>query len=425
MVASETLDVPGTQPVPVAPPVRSLAYLAGQYPMLSMIFILREVLQLREMGFRIDVASINVPDRGREGLTADEASEAARAYHLKKHGLAGGLKAHFQTAFTNFTGYCRGLGLVARLGGLDLSQLVLNFMYFTEGLMVGKWMQRIHQRHLHVHLGSQAATVGLYVRKVFGFGFSITVHGPDEFYDAKGQYLAEKIEAADFICCISFFARSQLMKLSPYPHWKKLVVSRLGVDPSIFSPRPGRAAPEVFEILCVGRLTPAKGQHLLIDAVEKLAQQGRRVRLRLVGPGADEASLKERAAETGFPGLVVFEGGVNQDHIRKLYQAADLFCIASFAEGIPIVLIEAMAMEIPCVTTHITGIPELIRNGIDGMLVAPSDVDGLVEAMAKLMDDPALRERIGKSARARVLDQYDLRRSVEKLAGIFAERVKG
>ena len=406
-----------------APPVQSLAYLCSQYPMLSMIFVIREVLQLREMGFHVDVASINLPDRNANGLTAEEAEESALTYHLKKHMRKDGVKAHIQTLFQDFGGYLRGLQLMARLGGLDVKKLVLNFMYFSEALMVGVWMKRVQQKHLHVHLGSQAATVGLYVKRVFKVGFSITVHGPDEFYDTQGQYLEEKIAAADFICCISFFARSQLMKLSPYVHWKKLVVSRLGVDPSVFSPRPNRPAPDVFELLCVGRLTSAKGQHLLIDAVEKLSLQGRRLRLRMVGNGPDEASLKARAAETGNPELVIFEGGVNQDHIRKLYRAADIFCISSFAEGIPVVLFEAMAMEIPCVTTHITGIPELIRNGIDGMLVAPSDVDALVEALGKLMDDPALRERMGKSGRARVLEHYDLRRSVEKLAGIFSERI--
>jgi glycosyltransferase involved in cell wall biosynthesis len=312
---------------------------------------------------------------------------------------------------------------VARLGGLDIRSLLFNVMYFTEGLMVGVWMKRIGQRHLHVHLASQGATVGLYVQRVFGFGLSITTHGPDEFYDAEGQYLAQKVAAADFICCISFFARSQLMRLSPYVHWHKLVVSRLGVDAAVFAPRAARAAPEPFEILCVGRLTPSKGQHLLISAMERLAQQGRKLRLRLVGDGPDAGSLREQAARLDDASAVVFEGAVNQDRIRELYRMADVFCIPSFAEGIPVVLMEAMAMEIPCVSTHITGIPELIRNGVDGLLVAPSDLDGLIAALSDLMDDAELRERLGKSGRQRVLEDYDLSRSVQNLAAIFAERV--
>ena len=389
-----------------------------------MIFILREVIQLRELGFAIDVASINLPDRPKEGLTEQEWSEAERAYCLRRHGLVGAAKAHLKTMLTNFAGFWAGLRMVFQLGGLDLRRLAFNFAYFTEALMVGVWMKRTKLRHLHVHLGQQAATVGMYTQRTFGCGFSMTVHGPDEFFDAEGQYLRQKIAAADFICCISNFARSQLMKCSPYSDWSKMFVSRLGVDPTLFSPRPRKAAPEVFEILCVGRLTPAKGQHLLIDAVERLVRQGWRVQLRLVGGGTDEVSLRKRAAEIENSGSVIFEGAVNQNYIRTLYARADLFCIPSFAEGIPVVLMEAMAMAIPCVTTRVAGIPELIRDGIDGLLVAPSDVDGLVEALARLMADAAMRERIAKSGRLRVLEQYDLRQNVEKLAAIFDECIR-
>jgi colanic acid/amylovoran biosynthesis glycosyltransferase len=403
---------------------RSLAYLTSQYPMLSMTFVLREVRQLRRMGFRIDTASINAPDRPLAKLTAEEAEEAGLTYYLKTHGVKGAISAHLKTFFTRFSGYSRGLRLGLSLGKLDTKRLLFNLMYFTEALMVGVWMQRVRQRHLHVHLGSQAATVGLYVRHIFGFGFSITVHGPDEFYDAQGQYLEQKVAAADFICCISSYARSQLMKFSPYTEWSKLVVSRLGVDPALWVPRPAKPASDFFEILCVGRLTQAKGQHVLIDAVDQLASQGRRVRLRLVGDGPDAPSLRERARRLWNPNIVVFEGAVNQDNIRALYEAADIFCLPSLAEGIPVVLMEAMAMEIPCVTTHITGIPELIRSGTEGLLVAPSDLEGLVKALETLMDDEVLRERVAISGRARILRDYDLGRNVEQLAAIFADRVK-
>ena len=403
---------------------RSLAYLTSQYPMLSMTFVLREVRQLRRMGFRIDTASINAPDRPLAKLTAEEAEEAGLTYYLKTHGVKGAISAHLKTFFTRFSGYSRGLRLGLSLGKLDTKRLLFNLMYFTEALMVGVWMQRVRQRHLHVHLGSQAATVGMYVRHIFGFGFSITVHGPDEFYDAQGQYLQQKVAAADFVCCISSYARSQLMKFSPYTEWSKLVVSRLGVDPALWVPRPAKPASDFFEILCVGRLTQAKGQHVLIDAVDQLASQGRRVRLRLVGDGPDAPSLRERARRLWNPNIVVFEGAVNQDNIRALYEAADIFCLPSLAEGIPVVLMEAMAMEIPCVTTHITGIPELIRSGTEGLLVAPSDLEGLVKALETLMDDEVLRERVAISGRARILRDYDLGRNVEQLAAIFADRVK-
>ena len=423
MSATSHLDVPGTQTSSEAPS-RSLAYLISTYPTLSMIFVLREVLALRALGLRIETASINPPDRTADQMTDDEASEAARTYCVKSHGLTGAVNAHLLALLRNFAGYWLGLRLVLRLGGLDLKKLFFNMMYFTEALMVGRWMRRQQLTHLHCHLAQQAATVGMYVSCVFAYGFSMTVHGPDEFYDAKGQYLSQKIEAADFIICISNYARSQLMMLSPYIYWNKFIVSRLGVDPQLFSPQSKTAEHDFFEILCVGRLAPAKGQHMLIDAVERMTQQGRRVRLRLLGTGPEIASLRKQTAQNRIIDYVIFEGAMNQDRIRTFYAVADLFCLPSFAEGLPVVLMEAMAMGIPCVSTQITGIPELIRDGTDGLLVAPSDLDALVNALAKLMDDASLRERFSSSGRKRILKQYDLHSNVKELAGHFAERIK-
>jgi glycosyltransferase involved in cell wall biosynthesis len=416
--------------------VRSIAYLVSRYPTLSMIFVLREVLALRELGFRIETASINPPDRPSEKLTPDERDEAARTYCVKCHGVRGALAAHCRTLFSNFGGYLRGLAQAFRLAGLDLPRLYMNLMYFTEALMIGQWMRRNGQHHLHVHLASQAASVGLFVHRVFRFGYSLTVHGPDEFYDAKGHYLAQKIEAADFVVCISSYTRSQLMNLSPYRHWKKFVVVRLGVDTALFSPGPRpaqhpaqqnpvqlNASTDAFEILCVGRLTPAKGQHLLIDAIDRLAKDGHRVLLRLIGNGPDEVSLRNCAGRLTSPVTIVFEGAVNQDRIRGFYQTADVFCLPSFAEGLPVVLMEAMAMEIPCVSTHIAGIPELIGNEVDGLLTPASDLDALTEALARLIADSALRARLASSGRARILAQYDLASNVEKLSRVFMEKL--
>lgn len=403
-------------------PVR-LAYLVSQYPMLSMIFIVREVVELRRIGFEIDVASINQADRCSEGLTETEAAEAARTYYVIPQGISGALSGHAFALINQPSAYLRGLLMAFRLGQGDLRRQFMNFTYFTEALMIGAWMHRRTQKHLHVHLGQQVATVGMFVKKVFGYDLSITVHGPDEFFDAKGQYLEQKVEAADFICCISFFARSQLMKHAAHNHWRKLVVARLGVDAALFRPARLQRADGVFEILCVGRLTPAKGQHLLVEALSAMLESGRSARLRMVGDGVDRYSLTALVARCGLGASVVFEGAVNQDRIRALYALADCLCLPSFAEGIPVVLMEAMAMEIPCVTTHIAGIPELIRDGVEGLLVAPSDLDGLVDALSLLCDDPALRYSLGQAGRRRVLAQYNLSENVRTLADIFEQRV--
>lgn len=422
MPTSAQPDLFDSQPHPPGAP-RSIAYLVSRYPTLSMIFVLREVVALRALGFRIETASINPPDRPPDQLTPIEREEAARTYCVQCDGLSGALTASAKTLLRNPAGFARGLIMAFRLASLDLGRLYLNLMYFAEALMVGQWMLRNRQNHLHVHLASQAASVGLFVARVFGFGYSLTVHGPDEFSDVEGKHLAQKIAAAEFVVCISSFTRSQLMNLCPYNQWDKFSVVRLGVDPTFFAPPTRIETNEKFEILCVGRLTPAKGQHLLIDATDRLLKQGRQVRLRLVGSGPDESSLREGAARLGNLSSIVFEGAVNQDRIRSLYATADVFCLPSFAEGLPVVLMEAMSMEIPCVSTCIAGIPELIRNGIDGLLVPASDLNALVGAIARLMDDSQLRNRLARSGRSQVLEHFNLDRNVDELARLFSEKI--
>jgi colanic acid/amylovoran biosynthesis glycosyltransferase len=404
---------------------RRMAYLSAQHPMLSMIFIVREIAQLEQLGFDIEVASVNNADRPRDKLTAIEAAQADKTYYIKAHGLAGALAAHAHTLFTRPLRYLRGWRYAASLAGLDLRALAMQCLYLTEALMLGRWMQRRQLAHVHVHLGSQPATVGLLAKQVFDIGLSITVHGADEFYDAWRQHLAQKVAHADFIVCISNFARSQLMFVSDSRHWNNLVVCRLGIDVTLFNPRPytRTRADEPFHILCVGRLSAAKGQQLLIEAVARLRSMGRPVSLDIVGGGANMPVLQALVRQHGLADVVTLSGPVNQDRIREHYARADCFAMASFAEGVPVVLMEAMSMQIPCVTSHITGIPELITHDENGLLTPPSNVDGLVAQLDRLIADPVLARRFPEAARTQVQMHYDLQGNVAKLAAIFAERV--
>jgi glycosyltransferase involved in cell wall biosynthesis len=401
-----------------------LAYLVSQYPAISHTFILREVRYLRAEGFDMHVASINGPDRADAQLTQEEREEAQVTYYVKRAGLSGALKAHLSTLLSRPLAYLRGLLFALRLGGFDLQGIVYGFFYFVEAVMIGRWMREQGLSHLHVHFATPASMVGLIGSKIFPLTLSLTVHGPDEFYDVTRYRLREKIAGADFLCCIGTYARSQLMKLSDVAEWDKFELTPLGVNLAVFIPQPFRPRPSPFTILCVGRLVPAKGQHILLAAVERLVKAGRQVRLCLVGDGPDRARLEEKVRVQGLEPYVAFAGAVNQDRIRALYAEADVFALASFAEGIPVVLMEAMAMSIPCVTTYITGIPELIRDGIDGLLVPPSDDAALAEAIGRLMDDPALRQRLGESGRGRVQDKYDLNRNTAALAALFRRRLQ-
>jgi len=402
----------------------AMAYLVSRYPSISHTFILREVLALRALGFTIEVASINEPDRAGEALTDEERSEAGRTYYVKGENPAGAVLAHLSFLAASPIAYGRALWCALALGRTDLRALVYHLFYFVEAVLVARWMKQRGCAHVHVHFATPAASVALIVSHLGPFTLSITVHGPDEFYDVTGYRLREKIAGADFLCAIGSFARSQLMKLSPPESWNKFEVVPLGVDPARFAPRPdpGGAAP--FEILCLGRLVPAKGQHVLLAAAARLRAEGRNILVRFVGDGPDRDALEQDTHRRRLEACVRFEGSVNQDRVGEFYRRAGVFALPSFAEGIPVVLMEAMAMEIPCVTTFVNGIPELIRDGSDGLLVPPSDDIALAAAIARLIDDGALRQRLGESARIRVIERHNLARNAERLADVFRRRLE-
>ncbi len=401
-----------------------IAYLVSQYPAYSHTFILREVQQLRQFGVSIVVASINLPDRPLDKLTDVERSEAEQTYYIKSQGILKATVALAKTLALKPLGLLRGLRYAIKLGGWDVKRLLFHVFYLAEALLIGHWMRSQNIKHLHVHFATPAASVGMLVKTVFGYSFSFTVHGPDEFYDAAGYNLPEKILAADFIFCISHYARSQVMKLSPVQAWPKFDVCRLGVDPQRFIPSSKSKPSGTCSLLCVGRLTPAKGQAILLKSIAQLQNQGVSVTLTLVGMGPDEQSLRQYAEQLGISQQVNFTGAVDQDHILDYYKSADMFVLPSFAEGLPVVLMEAMAMEIPCITTAITGVPELISHGEDGLLVPASDTEGLIQAINQLVSDPVLRQKLGKAGRLKVLSAYDLYKNTRHLFEILDKRIK-
>lgn len=401
-----------------------MAYLVSQYPRISESFILREVLALRELGMQVLVASINPPDRNGNQLTAVENGEVAKTLYVKQTALFRIAAAHLLLALQNLPLYLKALSFAWRLGRVDTGRIWVGLFYFAEAGLVARWMQRHNLPHLHVHFATPASTVGVIVAKLTRKTLSITVHGPDEFYDVTRYHLAEKIATCLFLCTIGKFSRSQLMKLSPVEQWDKFEVTPLGVSAETFQARPPHERNSHFEILCVGRLVPSKGQHILIRAVARLVKHGHKVKLRLVGDGPDRLSLEQMVNTLGLSQTVSFEGAVNQDRIQNFYQQADVFVLPSFAEGIPVVLMEAMAIQVPCVTTRITGIPELIRDGIDGLLVTPSDDEELAATLERLISKPELCRQLGEAGRRRVLSSYDLQANMKHLAAVFRRRLE-
>lgn len=400
-----------------------LAYLVSRYPAVSHTFILREVRGLRARGLEIHTASINPPDRAEAEMSEDERSEAQATYFVKQTPPLVVIGALLFFLVSSPLAWLRGLLHAIRLGKGDVRSHALHLAYFVEAVLVGLWMQRCNVTHLHVHFATPAASVGMLVARTFGFGLSLTVHGPDEFHDVSTNRLAEKIEAASFVCCIGRYCRSQLMKLSPPHLWGKFEIAPLGVDTEEFMPPAGLPEAQPFRLLCVGRLVAAKGQRILLEAVRQLAAEGRSVHLRLAGDGPDRRQLEQFVEAHQLQKHVHFLGAVSQQQVRSLCGNAHAFVLPSFAEGIPVALMEAMSMEVPCISTAITGIPELIESGRDGILVAPSDPEALSSAIARLMDDEAFRRAIAQQGRRKVAGHYNLATNVDRLGRLFRRRL--
>jgi glycosyltransferase involved in cell wall biosynthesis len=398
-----------------------LAYLVSQYPAFNHTFILREIRALRSLGFEIEVVSIRPPDRLVERLDAEERDELRYVFTVLTAGPARAIGAHLRSLSRAPGRYLAALLEAVRLGRGDPKKTVYNLAYFAEAVVAGDYLLRLGIRHAHSHFTS---TVALLLARAFPVTYSVTFHGPDEFNDVVGFYVKEKVARARFVIAISWYARSQIMKAARARDWEKVEVARLGVDCGVFAPSPRVRESKPFEILCVGRLAPAKAQQVLIGAIDRIVRGGREaIHLRLVGEGPDRPAIERLIAARGLGRQVTLEGACNQARVRSFYRETDLFALASFAEGVPVVLMEAMAMEIPCVATWITGIPELMRDGVDGCLVAPGDEEQLAGAIVRLMEDPELRRRLGESARARVREDYDLEKNVRRLAAIYQRRL--
>ena len=399
---------------------RRIAYLVSQYPAVNHTYILSEIRSLRNLGWEIDIASIRPDTRSASQLTPEEKKESACTWYVKSQGILGAVRAHLATFFSQPRPYMRGMLCAFRLAGLHLTQAIWNFLYFTEALLVGQWMRSRRLNHAHIHF---ASTVGMLMAETFPITISITMHGPGEFRNPQKFHLREKIEASTFICAISSYGREQLRKASTADQWSKFEMLPLGIDPEAFVPGPASSGDHTFNVISVGRLSAEKAQKILIEAVAQLIRDGRQLHLRLVGDGPDRAALERHILDLRLSEFVCLDGALNQDQLKTLYRESDAFALASLAEGIPVVLMEAMAMEIPCVATRITGIPELIAHEIDGLLVEPANPGQMATALARLIDDPDLRCRIAKAGRRKILDQYNLQKNTASLAKVFERRL--
>jgi glycosyltransferase involved in cell wall biosynthesis len=412
------------------PPALKMAYLCSQYPAVSHTFVLREVNALRDLGVEITTFSIRRASSDHLLAHADKVAFES-TYAILPPRWTALFVTHLRLLASAPGAYLSTLALAWRLAPAGLRGHLWQLFYFVESVVLWAECRRSGVRHIHAHLANVAADVALLAAHIGSaveperpWSWSLTMHGPFEFFDVSRYRLAEKLRRVRFVVCISDYARSQLMALSPPEIWDRLHVIHVGIPIEQFT-RNAVADPSRGDstILFIGRQVAVKGQPVLLEAAALLAERGYKVNVILAGEGPLRPMLEHFAEQLGLAPQVSFPGAVGQEEIHDLYAGATIFCLPSFAEGIPGVLMEAMAMEIPVVSTRITGVPELIDDGRTGLLVAPGRTDQLADALERLFLDPALCQKMGSAAREKVVSEFNSESSAKQLYALFANQL--
>jgi glycosyltransferase involved in cell wall biosynthesis len=383
-----------------------VAYICSEYPAISHSFVQREVLALRELGEEIETFTIRrtPPEKL---LSELDVAEDRRTCAILPTGAGRLIGAHVRALARSPRRYASTLAAALTLGPAGARNRLWQLFYFAEAMIFRRELRHRRVDHVHVHFVNVAAWVTLlaclYERDRWTWSF--TMHGPLEFDDVDFYKIPEKVSQAAFVACISDFARSQLMRLCAREDWAKLHVVHCGVTDVASSPH-GSPSAGTLQVASVGRLAPQKGFDVLLDALAEVRRDGVDARLTLVGDGPLRERLQQRAARPDLDGSVSFTGALSGEAVGAVLRDCDVFCLPSFAEGVPVVLMEAMASGLPVVTTRIMGIPELVEDGVEGLLVAPGRADLVAGALRRLAADPAERRRMGAAGMDKVRREY-------------------
>jgi len=396
-----------------------LAYLTPLYPKVSHTFIRREIRALEERGHSVLRVSIR---RAEAALTVDPADEEERRRTVFCLG-AGPLALLRAVAATLLVAPLACLAALAhslRLARTSRRGVVAHVAYWVEACFIAGLLRRERIEHVHVHFGTNAATVALLIRRLGGPPFSMTVHGPDEIDDPIGHAIADKVAASRFTIGISHYTVAQLRRWSAPEHWSKLHVVHCSVDDAFLADaRPVDAGSRA--LVCVGRLCPQKGQLTLVEAFAEVARRIPDARLVLAGDGELRDAVEARIRELDLRERVTITGWIDEAAVRRQLGLARALVLPSFAEGLPVVLMEALAMHRPVVSTYIAGIPELVIPGENGWLVPASDVDALRDAMLEVLStDPAKLSEMGARGALRVRERHYATHEAGRLEKLLA-----
>lgn len=397
-----------------------IAYLTGEYPKVSHTFIQREVTALRAHG--ADILTCTVRRAKPADVVDDQLEEQASTFCILEtakapHRLIG---AHL-AALKHAPGrWFSALRLAFRTRQPGVKALLYQLFYFAEAGVLARYLQREGVVHLHNHFGNSSCSVAMLTSEISGIPFSFTEHGPAIFFEPMHWRIDEKIARAKHVISISHFCRSQLMLFSDQSHWHKVKIVHCGVQPENY----GRKTRTDFgkRILFVGRLDAVKGGPFLLEAFANIKAKHPDATLTIIGDGAARKSLEAQANTLGITDKTTFAGYKTQAEVAAMLEEADMLVLPSFAEGVPVVLMEAMASHIPVIGSRVAGISELVEEGVSGFLTPPGDVETLTDRLDQLLSDPARCKQMGQAGRQKVTDDFDIDKEAAWLLQILRDQ---
>ncbi len=394
-----------------------IAYLINQYPQASQSFIRREIAALESLGVQVERFTVRRWDQ--KLVDPGDIAEQERTRVVLDVGAFGLLTDLLRMLFTQPGAFFQALKLTMRCARRGDRGLLLHLIYLAEACVLVKWFAASHIEHVHAHFGTNSTTVAMLCRALGGPTYSFTCHGPEEFDKPEFLKLGLKIERASFAVAVSEFGRSQLYRWCGHEQWSKIKVVHCGVDAAFLS-APAVPIGTTHKLVCIGRLAEQKGQLLLVQAAAQLAAEGEDFELVLVGDGVMRGEIEKLIGLHKLQGKVRIAGGMSNDQVRQQLLESRAMVLPSFAEGLPVVCMEALALRRPVISTYVAGIPELVEPGVCGWLVPAGAVAPLAEAMrAALRADDGQLQAMGDAGAKRVALQHDAAVEAAKLKNLF------
>jgi len=401
---------------------KTIAYLINQYPKVSHSFIRREILALEEQGLQIKRFAL----RSCDAELVDEADkhELARTQYILSVGLLGLCTGLLKAAITSPGGFFKSLALAIKIGLHSERGLLLHFIYLAEACVLLGWLRAKDISHIHSHFGTNATTVAMLCHTLGGISYSFTVHGPEEFDKVRAIALPEKLKYAKFVVAISSFCKSQLFRWCEPDTWDKIHIVHCGLDQSFFT-KEAVAIPAEPNLVCIGRLSEQKGHLLLLEAVNRLHQKGVKVKIIFVGDGELRQKIEQFIQRFQLQEVVYITGWATNTEVQEYLLNSRGMVLPSFAEGLPVVIMEALALRRPVISTYIAGIPELVEPGKSGWLVPAGSLDGVEKAMLELLQtSPEILQKMGSNGFISTLENHSIATESKKLAHLFSKYIE-